>query len=122
MKIGPYNPEKESPEMAGSQKRLEKLNDEQVATRAEIGRLADLARQRDSLVLSRADQVDRTDDIYSKRQIEATYENSDSGRLSETRRQEILDKIERGYYNSDEVKSRIIDKMLGNEDANSIEE
>jgi hypothetical protein len=122
MKIGPYNPEKDSPAMAGSQNRLEKLNDEQISTRAEIGRLADLARQTDRVELSSARETDRNDDIYSKRQIEETFENNESGSLSERRRQEILDRIERGFYNSDEVKSRIIDVMLGKEDEKSIEE
>lgn len=122
MKIGPYNPEKDSPEMAGSQNKLEKLNDERISTRAEIGRLADMARKGDSVVLSSTREANQTDEIYSKRQIEETYESNESGRLNEQRRQKILDKIERGFYDSDEVKSRIIDKMLGNEDENSIEE
>lgn len=125
MKIGPAYPEKESPDMAGSRSRLEKQKEDLISARAEIGRLADLARRKDRVELGRVNRTEGSSDIYSRRELEKTSgkaDNKESATLSEQRRQAILERIESGFYDSDEVKSRIIDKMLGDKDANSIEE
>jgi len=125
MKIGPLNPEKESPEMAGSRKRLEQQKEELIAARAEIGRLADLARKQDRVELGRPVASQETGDIYSRREIENRSNETgtkDKTTLNEQRRQEIRGKIESGFYDSDEVKSSIINRMLGLDETNPTEE